>query len=194
MAMAIDLESSSNDLTVVLSSKERDFLICTNGQQVTLSSITGKLVGLYFSGSWCGPCRQFTPKLVEAYESLYPKGDFEIVFISSDKYDESFNEYFVNMPWLAVPFSDAEARKNLKQLFKVRAIPHLVILDGTGKDEKLTYTRTFQPASLDLALKMNFRLADRLGEPLEVGKDADTERLKNSPFQRFKPFTNWNSI
>ncbi|KAH0671160.1 hypothetical protein KY289_025653 [Solanum tuberosum] len=133
MAVAIDLESSSNDLTVVLSSKERDFLICTNGEQVTLSSITGKIVGLYFSGSRCGPCRQFTPKLAEAYESLYPKGDFEIVFISSDKDDESFNEYFVKMSWLAVPFSDAEARKNLKQLFKVRAIPHLVILDGTGK-------------------------------------------------------------
>ncbi|XP_059316510.1 probable nucleoredoxin 1 [Lycium ferocissimum] len=130
--MAVDQESFTHDLTVVLSSIERDILICRNGEQVKISSITGKIVGLYFCSSWCGPCRQFTPKLVEAYEDLYPKGDFEIVFISSDKDDESFNEYFAKMPWLAVPFSDAEARKNLKQLFKVRAIPHLVILDGTG--------------------------------------------------------------
>ncbi|KAJ8547642.1 hypothetical protein K7X08_011228 [Anisodus acutangulus] len=131
--MVIDQESSPIDLAVVLSSKERDFIICRNGEQVKGSSITGKIVGLYFSGSWCGPCRQFTPKLVEAYDSLYPKGEFEIVFVSSDKDNESFNEYFGKMPWLAVPFSDAEARKNLKQLFKVRAIPHLVILDGTGR-------------------------------------------------------------
>ncbi|XP_009626672.1 putative nucleoredoxin 1 [Nicotiana tabacum] len=133
MAMAIDQESIPHDLTVVLSSTQRDFLICRNGERVRISSIKGKIVGLYFSGLWCGLCRQFTPKLVEAYEDLYPKGDFEIVFISSDKDNESFNEYFGKMPWLAVPFSDADARKNLKQLFKVRAIPHFVILDGTGK-------------------------------------------------------------
>lgn len=105
-------------------------------------------MGLYFSSSWCGPCHQFTPKLAEAYESLYPKGDFEIVFISSDKDDESFNEYFGKMPWLAVPFSDAEARKNLKQLFKVRAIPHLVILDETGKvlsNEGVKFIKHFGP-------------------------------------------------
>lgn len=148
MAMAIDQESFPHDLTVVLSSKERDFLIYRNSEQVTFSSITGKIVGLYFSGSWCGPCRQFTPKLVEAYESLHPKVDFEIVFISSDKDDNSFNEYFGKMPWLAVPFSDGEARKNLKQLFKVRVIPHLVILDGTGKvlsNEGVKFIKHFGP-------------------------------------------------
>lgn len=62
-----------------------------------------------------------------------PKGDFEVVFVSSDKDEGSFYSYFDKMPWLAVPFSDAETRKTLKQTFKVRAIPHLVILDGTGK-------------------------------------------------------------
>ncbi|KAJ8569791.1 hypothetical protein K7X08_006368 [Anisodus acutangulus] len=113
MAMEIDQESSPHDLAVVLSSKERDFLICRNGEQVKSSSITGKIVGLYLSGSWCGP----------SYEDLYPKGDFEIVFVSSDKDNELFNEYFGKMPWLA----------NLKQLFRVREIPHLVILDGTGR-------------------------------------------------------------
>ncbi|KAF3671820.1 putative nucleoredoxin 1-like [Capsicum annuum] len=148
MAMAIDQESSPHHLTVVLSSKERDFLMCQNGEQVTFSRLTGKIVGLYFAGLWCGPCRKFTPKLVEAYESLHPKGDFEIVFISSDKDDESFNEYFGQMPWLAVPFFDCEARKNLKQLFKVRAIPHLVVLDRTGKvlsNDVVKFIKTFGP-------------------------------------------------
>ncbi|XP_060214260.1 probable nucleoredoxin 1 [Lycium barbarum] len=148
MAMAIDQESSANDLTIVLSSKERDFLIRRNGEQVKINSLKEKIVGLYFCGSWCGPCRQFTPKLVETYEDIYPKGYSEIVFVSSDKDEKSFIEYLGKMPWLAVPFSDAEARKNLKQLFKVRVIPHLVFLDGTGKvlgNEGIKFIEHFGP-------------------------------------------------
>lgn len=31
---------------------------------------TNKTVGLYFSGSWCGPCQAFTPKLVDFYSGM----------------------------------------------------------------------------------------------------------------------------
>ncbi|KAJ9176381.1 hypothetical protein P3X46_011700 [Hevea brasiliensis] len=123
----------SHDLFSLLSAEDRDFLIRNNGDQVKISSLVGKIVGLYFSASWCGPCRHFTPNLVEVYEKLSSKGDFEVVFISSDRDDESFNGYFSKMPWLAVPFSDQEIRKRLKELFKVRGIPSLVILDTDGK-------------------------------------------------------------
>lgn len=89
-------------------------------------------MGLYFSGSWCGPCRRFTPKLVELYQELASKGNFEVVFISSDRNDESFENYLSEMPWLAIPFSDLDTRKRLKDLFKVRGIPNLVIIDENG--------------------------------------------------------------
>lgn len=95
--------------------------------------LRGKNLGLYFSAAWCGPCKRFTPCLVEAYDELSSKGDFEIVFVSADDDEESFKEYFSKMPWLAVPFSDAERRDRLDDLFKVRGIPHLIILDKNGK-------------------------------------------------------------
>lgn len=121
------------DLVSLLSSEERDFLIRNNGDQVKITDLAGKIVGLYFSGSWCGPCHRFTPKLVEAYEELSTKGDFEVVFISSDRIDEAFEAYFATMPWLAIPYSDSEKGKQLKELFKVKGIPHLVIVNGDGK-------------------------------------------------------------
>ena len=101
--------------------------------QVKIESLKGKKLGLYFSASWCGPCRGFTPELVELYSELSPKGDFEIIFVSGDRDEESFNGYFSKMPWLTIPFSDSETRSCLDELFKVMGIPHLVLLDENGK-------------------------------------------------------------
>ena len=101
--------------------------------QVKVESLKGKKIWLYFSASWCGPCRRFTPKLVEAYNELSSNDDFEIIFVSGDNDDESFNGYFSKMPWLAIPFSDSDARDQLNELFKVMGIPNLVMLEESGK-------------------------------------------------------------
>ncbi|GLT86453.1 hypothetical protein SLE2022_045930 [Rubroshorea leprosula] len=127
------IEGDSHDFRSLLSSSERDFLIRNTGDQVKIDSLEGKKLGFYFSASWCGPCQSFTPKLVDVYQQLSPKGDFQIIFVSGDEDDESFNEYFSKMPWLAIPFSDSETRDRLDELFKVSGIPHLVILDEDGK-------------------------------------------------------------
>ncbi|KAK9707390.1 hypothetical protein RND81_07G194500 [Saponaria officinalis] len=128
----MEVNSICHDLSSLLSSNERDFLICNNGDEVKIKDLSGKNVGLYFSASWCPPCRRFTPTLVEVYNKLSSKGDVEIVFISSDKDEESFKEYFSKMPWLAVPFSDFSSIKSIKEKFTFRGIPHLVFLNGDG--------------------------------------------------------------
>ncbi|RWR79475.1 putative nucleoredoxin 1 [Cinnamomum micranthum f. kanehirae] len=122
-----------HDLQSLLFAEDRDFLVRNNGDQVKIADLVGKIVGIYFSASWCGPCQWFTPTFVEAYKELYAKGDFEAVFVSTDKDEESFKEYFAKMPWLAIPFSDSTTRRRLNDLFKVRGIPHLVLLGGNGK-------------------------------------------------------------
>ncbi|XP_054825623.1 probable nucleoredoxin 1 [Prosopis cineraria] len=126
-------DNVAHDIQSILSSSGRDYLVRNNGDQVQIESLKGKKVGLYFSGSWCGPCRRFTPTLVELYNEVSPKGDFEIIFVSADEDEDSFNGYFSKMPWLAVPFSDSDTRSSLDELFQVQGIPHLVILDENGK-------------------------------------------------------------
>ncbi|POO03099.1 Thioredoxin-like fold containing protein, partial [Trema orientale] len=45
---------------------------------VKISSLNGKIVGLYFSASWCTiPLQSFTPHLLEFYQEVASKGDFE---------------------------------------------------------------------------------------------------------------------
>lgn len=104
--------------------------------QVKISAIEASTVALYFSASWCPPCRKFTPTLVEVYRELtsHDSNSLEVVLVSRDRDEESFNAYFAKMPWLAVPFADSECLERLVKRYKVNGIPNLVILGGeTGE-------------------------------------------------------------
>ena len=93
-----------------------------------------KLVGLYFSAHWCGPCRQFTPLLAEFYAThkSLNKDDFEIVFVSGDRDSASYTSYLNTMPWgLGVGFGDGR-KDTLNSRFNVSGIPTLIILDGVS--------------------------------------------------------------
>lgn len=100
----------------------------------TETALQGKMVALYFSASWCGPCRAFTPQLVNFYRRASKRGKLEIIFVSSDKNEQDMLAYIKknNMPWLTIPYND-KSRTELKKEFKINGIPTLVILNSQGK-------------------------------------------------------------
>lgn len=112
-----------------------------------LVALTGKRVGryemteepknyaFYFSAHWCPPCRAFTPKLVEFYNSQDgKKKDFEIIFVSSDNDENSFEEYIKGdkMPWPAISFRNAKRIDEIRK-YAGSGIPCLVLVDREGK-------------------------------------------------------------
>jgi len=107
-------------------------LVTKSGTGSTDALLSGKTIGIYFSAHWCPPCRGFTPKLAEMYKSTFQAKGLEIVFVSSDKDEAAFKEYYEEMPWLALPYSNRELKETLSKKYKVRGIPSFVIVDSDG--------------------------------------------------------------
>jgi len=108
-------------------------LLTKTGLQPTAQALGGaEVVALYFSAHWCPPCRAFTPQLAAAlYGNRFPQ--LQVVFVSSDRDQASFDSYYAEMPWLSLPFG-APQKQTLGMTYQVRGIPSFIILDGkTGR-------------------------------------------------------------
>jgi len=91
----------------------------------------GKPIGLYFSAHWCPPCRGFTPKLAQWYKEGL-KDKMEIIFVSSDKDKGQFDNYFEEMPWLALPYENRQAKEVLSKACGVQGIPSFAVINPDG--------------------------------------------------------------
>ena len=90
-------------------------VIGKDGTKVEVSTLAGegKVLGLYFSAHWCPPCRAFTPQLGEFYKKVKDSANgpnFEIVFVSSDRDEQSFKDYFGEMPWHALEWGSRDKK------------------------------------------------------------------------------------
>lgn len=97
-------------------------------------ALKAPVLAIYFSAHWCPPCRRFTPILAKEYNLWNKeKKEIEIVFVSSDRDQAGFDEYYKEMPWLALPFKNSEVKLQLKNKYGISGIPTLVIVDKAGK-------------------------------------------------------------
>ena len=90
-----------------------------------------EFVMTYHSAHWCPPCRGFTPELSKFFAANGERLKLKIVFVSSDRDEKSFSDYFKSMSFgLALPFGDKH--KDVVGA-DVRGIPTLKLFrrDGT---------------------------------------------------------------
>ena len=128
------VNSSRGKMPAILDGK----LVKLNGDQ--LVPVSGREIsnvrvfGLYHSAKWCGPCRQFTPKLVATYKKLKQQyGDqFEIILVSHDHDEFNMRDYMKvdGMPWPAVRYGTQI--EELKR-YSSDSIPWLVAINSAGE-------------------------------------------------------------
>uniref|UniRef100_A0A0N5BE57 protein-disulfide reductase n=1 Tax=Strongyloides papillosus TaxID=174720 RepID=A0A0N5BE57_STREA len=93
-----------------------------------------KLTALYFSASWCGPCKQFTPHLKTFYDKVNKDGkQFEVIFVSLDRDEKSMERYYEEHmgKWLRTEYS-SDLIHGLAEECGVTTIPALKIVNENG--------------------------------------------------------------
>jgi thiol-disulfide isomerase/thioredoxin len=87
-----------------------------------------------FSASWCPPCRKLSPRLAEIYAECLKNPDtpLEVVYVSIDRDEASFNAYLAEQPWKAIAWKDLRFVSDvLKSSFgATESIPHVAVVSA----------------------------------------------------------------
>ena len=104
----------------------------TDGTEVDLAKMKGKVVLIDFWATWCGPCVAEIPNVKKTYEKLHSKG-FEIIGISLDSNKDKLTQFIKkkDMPW--PQYFDGKGWKNkISTKHGIRSIPAMWLVDKEG--------------------------------------------------------------
>ena len=134
----ITTQADSTGYIVKVGEAAPDFTITlTDGKQVTLSSLRGKVVMLQFTASWCGVCRKEMP-FIEKDIWLKHKDNADFALIGIDR-DEPLDKVlaFAKSTGVTYPL-DPGADIFAKYALRESGITRNVLIDKEGKIVKLT--------------------------------------------------------
>ena len=137
--------------------KANDFTGSTvQGKPLRLSDFKGSYVLLDFWGSWCAPCRESSPHLIELFKKYSDKG-FTVIGIAAEndqtdiKWKEAIQKdgtgIWHNVLSSPLPGSPGQFTKDIAEVFSVHIFPTKLLIDpcghiigrfhGTGEEAKL---------------------------------------------------------
>ena len=105
----------------------------TAGKNISLASLSGKAVLIYFTSASCISCINENPELIKIYRKYRPKG-FEVLAVYIDKSMKDWRASIASgkIPWLCV--SDLSSWESpVVKLYGVDKLPYLILVGKDGR-------------------------------------------------------------
>ncbi len=128
------LGACSQSSAIEIGKEAPDFSLSDiNGNKVSLSSFTGKVVILDFFATWCPPCKMEVPDFIELEKTYGNKGFamIGVALVKSGEAKEFAGKMGINYPILV---DDGKASEIYGP---IRSIPTTFIIDKSGKIVKM---------------------------------------------------------
>jgi thiol-disulfide isomerase/thioredoxin len=104
-----------------------------DSNEVDLSKLKGKVVLVDFWATWCPPCLEELPNVLETYKKYHDKG-FEIIGISFDKDIDTVKKFVKEKGMVWPQYADGKFWDNdLGVYFGIQQIPTTWLVDKSGK-------------------------------------------------------------
>lgn len=108
-----------------------------DNQNITLSGFREKYILLDFWGSWCGPCRESSPLLVELYNNL-KENEANIEFIGiacNEQNDENWIAAVESdkLAWIQLNDAHVKNTQSIQKQYAIKGVPTCVLISPDGK-------------------------------------------------------------
>jgi len=106
-----------------------DFTVQDSERKVTLSELRGKVVVLNFWASWCQPCIEETPSLVDMQHRMRDKG-VTVLAVSIDDDEDSYHKFLTHYRVDLLTVRDP--RKASNAMYGTFKFPESYVIDRNG--------------------------------------------------------------
>jgi len=106
----------------------------TDGKELRLADLRGKVVLLDFWATWCAPCIAEFPNLLRVYDQYAAKGTLVVIGISLDQDSQTVQKFVHDrkLPWPQIVLGPAETN-SVAKAYNVSGVPATFLIGPDGK-------------------------------------------------------------
>jgi thiol-disulfide isomerase/thioredoxin len=106
-------------------------IMTTDGKQIDMDGLQGKVVLLDFWATWCAPCREALPH-IQRVAKKFEGEPLVILSISLDSDENKWKEFIEKNEMTWPQYRDGGFTGPIAKMFDVHAIPHTFTIDADG--------------------------------------------------------------